>query len=285
MKARQYPTEPAVQGLAIDPENVADGLYQLMMQRFDFSIGMLRDPSIPAPQLVHELRKSMKNIRAGLRLLSDAAKIDLADQENECAGIGRELSRLRDHDVAVETIWILEGVPTRGPDRKAWQRFETLLLEGRNTLLEGGLLGDEWRQDTVDRLEQVANLLDTLDIPAIDLEPFLRASGLARRKAHKALRKLHRDPSGENFHGLRKRSKRELYQRRLLASYTSASGIVMTTQLDLLCQELGRHQDLVVVKGLAESNGLLTDGLGQWLNSLACRLRAQTRALAEDIYL
>ncbi len=269
---------------AVDTGNIAAGVRRLVLQRCDSSIRMLKDPDMPAPQLVHELRKNLKNVRAGLRLLSDAGPIDLAGLENECGEIGRTLSRLRDYDVVTETIRVLEGAPTSGQDSAAWRRFEELLGAGRNTLLTSGLLGDEWREGTVDRLDRVARSLTAMDIPVTGIEPFLRASGLTRRKARKAMRKLHEEPGDESFHRLRKRSKRELYQRRFLQSCLSAREPDMADQLDLLCEGLGLHQDLIVLIGLAESNGLLTDGLEQWLSSHIGRLRTQAKALAAEIY-
>ena len=284
MKARQEVTGLPAGGSAIDVENIADGVRGLVLQRFDSSISMLKDPDIPAPQLVHELRKNMKNVRAGLRLLSDAGQLDLADLENECGEIGRKLSRLRDYDVVLETLPFLEGAPTKGRDSEAWKRFEELLHDERKILLESGLLGDEWREDTVDRLDQAARLLTALDIPVIAMEPFQWARNLARRKARKALRKLNDEPGDEGFHRLRKRSKRELYQRRFLQAHTGTGDHGITDQLDLLCRELGLQQDVIVLIGLAESHGLLTEGLDQWLNSHLRRLRVQAKALAAGLY-
>ena len=286
MKARQDTAElPVRDDPAAESGNIAEGVRRLVVQRFEYSISMLKDMDIPGPQLVHQLRKNMKNIRAGLRLLSGAGHIDLSSLEGECGEIGRALSRLRDYDVIMETIAVLEGAPTGGHDSEAWRRFGQLIHDGRNALLAGGMLGDEWRETTIDRLDRASRSLGVLDSPATDITRFEYALALARRKARKALRKLGDDTDEEGFHRLRKRSKRELYQRRFLQSCTGTPEPDVMNQLDLLCEGLGQHQDLVVLIELAESNGLLTDDLGQWLNSLAARLRARTKALATVIYL
>ena len=98
------PTELATRDSLSNRGSTAADVRQRVLQHVCLAATLVEDRSLPAQEFVHELRKEMKKSRAGLRLLSGALGIDLTRLEEDCRGIGRGLSSLRDHDVVLELV-------------------------------------------------------------------------------------------------------------------------------------------------------------------------------------
>ncbi|MGI9264135.1 MAG: CHAD domain-containing protein [Gammaproteobacteria bacterium] len=278
------PIEPASREPLADFGNVAAVVRRQILQHVSQAATLVKDRGLPSQKFVHELRKEMKKTRAGLRLLSGALGAELTDPGKECRNIGRGLSALRDCDVVIELVLSMDVSSLGDSDQAVWRRFACELGQQREALLSDGVLGDKWRLVTVNRLDRVARCLNDVDTPDTGLSSFQRVVERSRDKGHKALRKVCSDPVDDNFHSLRKRAKCELYQRRLLADAAERSGHARIAQVDLICQGLGRHQDLVTLTCLAKKSGTFNETIEYWLNVLLKKCREQNMALARKTY-
>jgi len=157
-------------------------------------------------------------------------------------------------------------------------------VQQRDRLLSEGLLSNRWRLATVERLDRVAHRISEIDITETGLPAFHRVLERTQKAGRKALRKLQGDPCDEGFHRLRKRAKRELYQRRMLELSVDQPTDSRIGQLDPLCQALGHQQDLVTLTVLASEAGILRNPIERQLNSLVQKCREENIALAAKTY-
>ncbi len=204
---------------------------------------------------VHEARKTLKKIRAGLRMLADAAAVDLRRANELCRDLGRLLSGLRDLDVCLLTLQGLPRVPaeeSRGLESK---------LRSRREEIHNALRPDpEADAEIVEDLKGIEQALVDLNAGAFTRPRLDDAVDRSRLAGVQRFQAVQSDGSEEAFHDLRKAAKRELYQRRYLAD-AGASHDSRLELLDVLGEHLGRHQDLSVLRELATELGGLGAGL------------------------
>jgi CHAD domain-containing protein len=277
-------TDQATRDSLSHRESTALDVRQRVLQHVCLAATLVEDRSLPAQEFVHELRKEMKKSRAGLRLLSGAMGVDLKGLEEDCRGIGRGLSSLRDHDVVLELVVSLDVPLSRDSEQAAWRRFGDRLVQQRDRLLGDGLLSNSWRLATVERLDRVAHRLSEIDINETGPPAFHRVLERTQKAGRKALRRLQGDTCDEGFHRLRKRAKRELYQRRMLELSVDQPTDPRIGLVDPLCQALGHQQDLVTFTSLASAAGILSNPMQRHLHSLVQKCREENIALAAKTY-
>lgn len=227
---------------------------------------------------VHEARKTLKKIRAGLRLLADAAHVDLARPNELCRDVGRLLSGLRDIDVCLLT---LESLPQLPADQSGILADR---LKARRDEIHASLRADPAEDARI--AEDLAGVERALrDLVPADLTHgrLAAAVDMARQLGAERCRALQTDDSEEAFHSLRKAAKRELYQRRLLAEAAGRPDPRLEL-LDALGEHLGRHQDLSVLREVAVEVGALGDAIARTIEEEILAERQRCLALADRAY-
>lgn len=204
---------------------------------------------------VHEARKTLKNIRAGLRLLSDAGGVDLRQASLLCRDVGRLLSGLRDTDVCLAT---LQSFPESLA--AAAEPLMAKLRARRAELHESAAPDAEARKEIRADLDGVEKALRELDPAGFTDAGLRRAMDSSRETGEKRYRKLIEAPAPERFHDVRKAAKRELYQRRYLEEARRGADSRIPL-LEELSEHLGRHQDLWVLREVAAELGELRGDL------------------------
>lgn len=256
-----------------------------LLDRIGRTIRLMGDSFVSRQQLVHESRKNIKKLRAGLRLLADATGLDLQRLDEDCAEIARGLSDLRDCDVAIPTTRRLAEQSPDDSDAARWREFEARLCSRREELIDGGVLDPANMRLRVEQLGLVADRLPGSGIADAGRERLMTGAKQARKKARKAFARLQRDPTEDSFHRLRKRTKREFYQQHLLVRIGLRSEDRDLDRLDSLCQSLGDTQDLAVLERLAGDCGIeLTPSQRRLLDEQSERLRLESVDLARDLY-
>ena len=193
----------------------------------------------------------MKRVRAILRLKSDAGAIDTGDQVRRCRSIGRRLGALRDADVMLLTLQRLLHDAGQSLSPARVHGLQRTLEERRAALHANGAFDSQVRGELRADLAGVIQDVETWPVPVLTEEILIEAVRSSRRKAHTAYGRLGRRASDEALHRLRKRTKRELYQRELLDGHVPMD-LSRQATLDTLGSELGWHQDLVVLRGVAQ---------------------------------
>src|SRR3981189_1948536 len=88
-------------------ESVADGLRRLARKALQSARDRLRRTSPPSDEAVHEARKSVKKVRAIVRLIEAAGGRGIGKSKKQLRTVNRTLSRLRDADVMIESLAML----------------------------------------------------------------------------------------------------------------------------------------------------------------------------------
>jgi CHAD domain-containing protein len=238
-------------------EALPDGLRRCAREQLDRAIDQLSLRVADDPvEAVHEARKSLKKARSLLRLGRGTLASDERRRDNDALRrAGRKLSAARDAEVMLEAT---DGLAERFAGRVPQTTFDAirrhLVAErdaARARLLESGLTGQ-----VAEELGAVRSRVDAWDLRRDGwraLEPGLDRS-YARGRA--ALERARRDPTAENLHEWRKRTKDLWYHLRLLKPL--APGIVggAAKDADKLSKLLGDDHDLAVL------HATLEDGAG-----------------------
>jgi len=169
--------------------------------------------SHPDEEAIHDARKSLKKIRAVLRLVEPALGSEYRDQNEQLRAAAHSLGALRDADVTAATIEALQG------------RYSTVITESMARQVEGNLRrrhrGLETREPRlVNRATPVLRRLQEQtpqDIrEAARFKIVRRAVRDGYRRARKALADVQLDSDAALVHLFRRRVKNHWYQMRLL---------------------------------------------------------------------
>lgn len=217
-----------------DDRTLARGARRIALELCDQALAEIAVAGPPRAEAVHEIRKSVKKLRALLRLvrpgLGDHARLD-----RRLRDAGRHVSALRDADVLMETLDALggSGFPairaalSAAPERKPAAAAKALGACQRN-------------------LAAARRKLTKLSLEGAD-EAVL-AEGLADplRRGGSNLRAVLHDPQSLAIHDLRKRVKDHLYHARLLAPLWPAVLAPYGAAVDALAENLGLMNDISV---------------------------------------
>jgi CHAD domain-containing protein len=222
-------------------------------------------------EAVHDARKALKRGRTALRLGRDLLGPRRYRRENEALrDAGRELSGARDAQVLLET---LNGLTPPG----GFHSFRSELAaaaqsNGRTPEAVAGELRAargrvvRWRLAEPDGSDQLSQGFERI-----------------YRRGRKALRAVRKDPSVENLHELRKRSKDLWYAAQLLRDCHPARTRELADRAHVLSDLLGSDHDLAILRERALSEpDRLTPAERELLEDLIERRRKRLRRKALD---
>ena len=243
------------------------------------SAALLGEAAVAPRETVHDFRKLMKRARATLRLLSDADGLDLRLIEEICRDVARRFSALRDLDVMIAAVEEREQMPAYWP-----VDLRQRLVAEREAELGRGVLGQPALDEMAAQLARADAAVATLELERLSAGALRRALKRSHRKARRALRHCHGTLDDEHFHELRKRCKREFYQRELLETIIDLPHRHRTARLDALCDSLGEQQDLAVLRGTIAAAGGLTPELDDALSERRDHVRRRVIRQATELY-
>jgi CHAD domain-containing protein len=235
---------------------------------------------------IHEVRKSLKKLRALLRLARRELGEATFSRENGCfRDLGRRLSAARDRAARRESFAKLLGDFGLNPEEFA--DVSRFLAEHRASNDPLGL------DDTLSRdVDQGLRLA----LARISGWPLARSSwkaiarGLRRTYARgqRAFDVAYTDPTADHFHEWRKRTKDHLYHARLLSSIWREPMKGWRAAVEDLAEALGDDHDLAELSlALAAQNELdpkQLDVVTGFIEERARQLRERARFLGERIY-
>lgn len=188
-------------------EPVSDAIKRIAREELaDAAVTLRAGPNDTA---IHEARKSLKKVRALLRLVKSDLGSDYRAENARLRGIGRRLSPLRDAKAMIEAVErIGEHHRVPAPVRNGlWRR--KLLVEKRVGIQERAMAAAVALDDERERADQWP--LETKGFAAID-----RGFETAFRRGRKALARYLKTGHREDLHEWRKRVKDHWYHVRLL---------------------------------------------------------------------
>ena len=236
-------------------ETLATGVRRIALQQLDHACETLE--TLDATLWVHETRKSLKRVRALLRLARGGVERGAWRQLNgELRDVGRLLSAHRDRDVRRETIARLAETADR-PLASALARLAELdagpALSGKEHQALSGKPHPSAPEPSrtafvavTDRLAAVRSDLSGLDL---ELEPRTLEGGLARthRAGRQALEICKKAPADEAFHELRKAVQLHWRQMQVLGPAWPDLFKARVDSARVLAQGLGLEHDFAVL--------------------------------------
>ena len=291
---RYLPAVPEGFALGAD-ESLAAGLRRLSLDELDRAIGGLTLGS-DLDQAVHEARKSMKRLRALLRLLRDTLGEDVYRFENDrLRDAGRLIGPVRDSAVLVAEVSAMRQRYSSHLRRTTMDGLEERLVERHATIRQGladdpKRLGDvvvalrsaraRYRVWPVDGDEATGARGRTPVEHSFDV---LRA-GLERtyRRGRKEMRIARERPTGHDFHQWRKRVKYLRHQMELLQPLWPEMIGGYASVLTDLGELLGEEHDLSeLLRLIASEPGLCDDAVERSLvTALAQHRRSEVQTAA-----
>lgn len=220
----------------LSDRSLARGSRRIALELARRALAHIETPSLPQAEAVHEIRKSVKKLRALLRLirpgLTDHAGLDATLRD-----AARQVSALRDATVLLHTLEALApgGLPTL---RAALEAAPQRAPETAAAALAA------CRADLA-RAEQA---LSDLDLAGHDTTVLEAGLGRSLRQAQAALHQvLHAPADGaEALHEFRKRVKDHLYHSRLLTPLWPALLAPHAEAAETLAEALGLINDIAV---------------------------------------
>ncbi len=248
----------------------------------DLGAGVLEDPG----EAVHACRKRFKRVRAAARLVRDELGADAYQRENTAfRAFGRRLSRTRDSEVLVETLDALcERYAFELPSR-AFARLRAALVE------EYEAVEQQLREDAMAGAPIIAELRAArMRVTAWRFRHdavCALAPGFERiyRRARRAYLTARKEPTDENLHELRKRSKDLWHAAQILRPIAPKMMKTLADRAHRLSDLVGDDHDLAVLSRQADQRPeyLADESEAAALQTLIARRRRRIQGEAIEL--
>ncbi|MES0872672.1 CHAD domain-containing protein [Sinimarinibacterium thermocellulolyticum] len=213
------------------------------------SVRALAALAAPTAANVHAARKSIKRLRAWLRLLRAhiGAQYRLIDRLLRDAA--RQLGGRRDAEVAVQTLRSLRRA--RRIDAEHYRQLSALLAQTPPATASR----DAATHAALTLLSAASVYIEELALPALDAAELLAALERTRRRCRRECKRAKSAPSAATLHDWRK------WVKHLLTQAQWVQALLGVTDMDLdalkaLGEDLGRHHDLAELQRRLEAAGL-----------------------------
>lgn len=268
-------------------EDLADEVRRVALEQVEIAEQRLAGIDT-VPTAVHDVRRCLKRLRALTRLLRPSLGESVyAREAKRLAGIGRLLSEERDLQVMRETLARLEVRSGPLPTGAAG-RVKKLLADGGRQG-EGRDVTAERPQEAVAQLARVRKFFNS-EPKVLSFDVLAEGLEHAYRKGRKAFRHVHRDPSDETIHALRKTV--QLHWRHMLLlsrGWPEALG-ARAHEARELSRLLGDDHDIAVFLAFIRADARRVnsargdDALAELCRSWQAEIRAQAQPLGERLF-
>ena len=270
-------------------ESVTKGIRRISTERLDTALENFGRAN--RSEAVHSVRKDIKKLRALLRLARPhVAKRFYRKSAKKLRKAAHRLASARDAHVTGKA---LDDLVEHFEDRLAPKPFPRLRNAlHRESRQETRKLGKgSSLEDAKRRLRQLRRRLKGLELDANEWKALAPGIESNYRRGRKALKIARRDPTPENFHEWRKRTKDLWYQFRLLCPVWPPSIGIIADQLKSLSDYLGDDHDLFLLNQALAKHGSRDEGIWKEAEALAGlidlrqrELRAAALALGTRLY-
>ena len=222
-------------------EVFGDNLRRICCKQIDDAIAIAKGEVQTDDTPVHEIRKHLKKARATLRLVcKDIGHRLFREQDYALRDIGRLTSEIRDAEVRLQTVRHLKEV-MQGYRCSSYGKLEAMLALELKSFI-AAYAG--WQAQAVPVLEQAGLAVDHWTLNQFNCEQLRRAVQASYKEARNALAKATANPTTENFHAFRTKTKRLWYQLRILRPVNPVVLKALSNDLRSLGDLLARANDL-----------------------------------------
>ena len=202
---------------------------------------------------VHDARRSLKRLRAMLRLVRPALGETWFKQSNrQLAELGQRLSRSRDLDVMVVTVSKLENGAGSLPKGVA-DRLRRCVAHSRSEANNAVASGSN--RSVTTSLRSAEKLFAAERLRRTDLQLIAQGLQQSYRKARRAFQDAYASETDEAFHNWRKATQAHWRHMQLLARSWPESIGARAAEAKELSRLLGEDHDLSVLLGFAQATG------------------------------
>jgi CHAD domain-containing protein len=215
-------------------EPVRDGLVRIAIGQVDSAIENLENGSEGA---VHAARKSFKRLRAVLRLARDQLGEEVYRRENRgLRDLGRQLSGARDSEVLLETLDSVTGAcPAPAGLRESLAGEHALAAQQLGT------------HSALRELHELRDRIACWPLESDEIENLKPGFRRIYRRARRAYSRAQRDPTVENLHELRKRTKDVWYSAQVLRPASPKRMKRLARSAHELSDLIGQEHDLAIL--------------------------------------
>jgi hypothetical protein len=202
---------------------------------------------------VHDARRSLKRLRAMLRLVRPALGETWFKQSNrQLAGLGQRLSQSRDLDVMVVTLSKLENGRS-GLAKDVAERLRRAVAHHRGRA--NGATRPASDRDLGSALKRAEKLFAIERLRSLSLVHVAAGLEQSYRKARRTFREAYQGGSDESFHNWRKATQAHWRHMQLLGRGWPESIGARAAEAKELSRLLGEDHDLSVLLAFAHKNG------------------------------
>ncbi len=266
-------------------EHVGDSVRRLARDRLQPAVEALElSPAADVDEVVYDVRKRCRRVRALLRLVRADIGDDVYRRENATLGAAaRVLSPVRDAAVLVEVHEELVGM-----DAVSAVGFRDLLVERHDRLRDELVAGDELPR-VREGLTAVLTRIEAWPITMMEWESVGTGVERVYRRGRKAMAAAYAEPSTERFHEWRKRVKYLRHQLALLEDVWPEVMAASAESAQALTSTLGDAHDLAVLRGVlvagaADARTDVDPALLELIDSRRELLRARARPIGMRLY-
>lgn len=227
-------------------ERLAPGLRRILRKQIDRATGSIETATEDPGEAVHEVRKTVKKIRAGLRLVRSRLEPECYERENGlCRQAAHLLGGARDATVALETLERVSARLEGQVESSALEEAQARLRDLKRGALLAMMADDGPLSQAGALLTEAREGLRAL--PSSPLRPRDLAEGLAssfgRGRAHRDDAYRGGDPA--DFHAWRRRSKDLWHQLQLVEAAWPPVLRARASEHHKLADHLGLANDFV----------------------------------------
>jgi adenylate cyclase len=270
-------------------ESVPNGLKRIVIEQLTEASNHLSHSEAVLEEPIHEVRKSVKRLRAVLRLMRPVLGSAYREENAALQGVGRTLSPVRDAHALLETFDELTEKYRKEVGEHHTSRLRQTLLAHRQEV-ENEFDRDRRMPQLVEELRQIGLRAESWPYGKVDIR--LLADGVATtlERGGKSYHHAYTEPLPENFHDWRKRAKDLRYQLTLLEKLWPEVFAGFLSTAKKLEELLGMDHNLVVLRDTILKRAEVVDsdeeirGLLLLIDTYQQELRVKAEGLGVRIY-
>jgi CHAD domain-containing protein len=229
-------------------ESVPEGVRRIASEELESAVSQLTEGQGPnRDEAIHEARKSVKKVRAVLRLMQMELGHTYREESSILGDAGRKLSRFRDAGAIIE---ILDSLEQKGRNELNAHTLEVIRRELLARKEHAEKTGDIQNvlADIADSLRAVAKRVKAWPLQTDGFPAIAPGLGQTFRRGRNALDQVQDCPRPENYHDWRKRVKDHWYHARLLEDLWTDIMQAYEKSLDDVQSWLGDDHNLVLLR-------------------------------------
>jgi tmRNA-binding protein len=230
-------------------EPVSDGLKRLMIEECHSALSYLNNATNDDEKhlAVHEVRKSFKRIRAGLRLVRD--RIDYYPQENVWfRDRGRNISSIRNTSADLEVLFLYQQKLQSAIGESQFDNLYHQLVTHREIRAKTVFYKEKQLDKLRDALEEKAETIFHWSLNVKDFSDVQPGLSRTYNRGRRAIARSRRDQIPENFHYMRKRAKYLCHQLEIIKRIWPPMLTIIEDELHQLTDFIGTYLNLEHLK-------------------------------------